>query len=430
MKTEAKPDSFVLAGNGPYANRGCEAIVRGTTALLREQAGECRFISNYFAWETCEDAAREIDPAIVHQPFPQLKRYSLSWLTEQVARKVLHRPYNIAGISRTLRRSLQEAKAVLMLGGDTYTLDYGVPHFRFKLNHIALKHGVPVAIWGASVGPFSSNPEFERWAAQELSRVSLICARETETQAYLASIGLEENVTLAADPAFHLIPSTCELPADIERCLSEGCIGLNLSSLQRRYIPRERLNSSGQGTLAAWTEIAADVVRSLLRRFSQPVLLIPHVISPGGDIDRDDHAFLKRVAQLIQEPDGVLVLGPDLNAAQTKWVISRVRVFAGARTHSTLAAISSSVPTVCIGYSMKARGIAKDVYGHLDWLVKGQELMDPAVLCDRLVSLSRQEVEIRSHLERVNPVFRRRAREATRRLLDTVEGYSGSTGDS
>ncbi len=27
--------TFILAGNGPYDNRGCEAIVRGTVKILR-----------------------------------------------------------------------------------------------------------------------------------------------------------------------------------------------------------------------------------------------------------------------------------------------------------------------------------------------------------------------------------------------------------
>ena len=38
-------------------------------------------------------------------------------------------------------------------------------------------------------------------------------------------------------------------------------------------------------------------------------------------------------------------------------------MFIGARTHSTIAAYSSGVPTLVVGYSVKAKGIAKDLFG-------------------------------------------------------------------
>jgi hypothetical protein len=36
--------TFLLAGNGPYVNRGCEAIVRGTTKILREVYKDPKFV--------------------------------------------------------------------------------------------------------------------------------------------------------------------------------------------------------------------------------------------------------------------------------------------------------------------------------------------------------------------------------------------------
>ena len=41
----------------------------------------------------------------------------------------------------------------------------------------------------------------------------------------------------------------------------------------------------------------------------------------------------------------------------------------GARTHATIAAYSTEVPTIAIGYSMKAKGIAKDIFGTFDQYV-------------------------------------------------------------
>jgi colanic acid/amylovoran biosynthesis protein len=408
---------FVLAGNWAYTNRGCEAIVRGTSALLREEAGTCRFISHYFTEEKCTDEQNEVDATIIHKPFPFLKRYSLPWIQAQIERRLFRQPVS-RYVARSFQHSLPDADAVLMLGGDTFTPDYGNADVYFALSSLVVRHNVPIALWGASIGPFTEAPDFEKWAVEKLRRMSLLCARETETLAYLDGLGLK-NIILTADPSFYMQPATCELPGTVEAALGQGCIGLNLSPfLYSHTHPDESAGFSA--SLPLWTRLAADIVRTLLRRFSDAVLLVPHVISEMGDVYRDDSLFLQRVAQLVQEPERVLVLDRTLNAAQVKWAISRLRLFAGARTHSTLAAISSGVPTICIGYSVKARGIAQDVYGHLDWLVKGQALADPAFLCERMVSLSDQEAAIRSHLEQVKPIFRQRARDAARHLMDIL----------
>lgn len=418
MNNQPDMRTLVLAGNGSYSNRGCEAIVRGTTTLFREQGETYRYLSTYFPSEGCRDAQQETDPAIIHRPFSLLKRHSLPWFEEQIARKVFGQPHNIKMVSRAFRQSLAEADGVLLLGGDNFSFDYPDQDVHFRLCRMAVDYKLPVAIWGASIGPFSSKPDYERWAAKELSRVSLLCVRETETQAYLAGLGLKDNVLLTADPAFHLQPIAFELPVEIEQALRQGCLGLNLSPLLQRFIPASEAGITG---LKRLTELTAELIRNLLKRFSSPILLIPHVTSEVGHAGRDDYLLLRQAAQLVGEPERVFVLGSNLNTAQTKWVISQVRFFAGARTHSTIAAISAGVPTICIGYSIKAKGIVKDVYGHLDWLLKTEDLLTPAVLSDRFASLCQNEAEIRAHLAQVNPIFRQRAKAAVEKFSSLME---------
>lgn len=409
--------TFVLAGNGSYANRGCEAILRGTTTLLRESVGECRFISNYFPRGKL-DMRRESDRTVVHRPFPR----------KHPIYKFLHQLY-VRRVMDTFRQSLESADAVLMLGGDNFTLGPSrSPGIHFKLLTVAHEQGVPAVIWGASIGPFSSDPGFERWAAKELAQVPLICARETATQEYLASIGVKQNVMLAADPAFYLEPSPCELPPSIEGILQEGCIGLTLNGPLFRSM---QFAGSRSKQFFAWVSTAIDNVRQLSRRSSLPILLIPHstssivgryrkLLRPLAPWIAGDRIFAQIVARQVEESDRVFALGVDLDAGQTKWVISRVQVFAGARTHSTFAAISSGVPTICVSHSMKARGVCRDVYGDLDWLIDACELKDPSVLCDRVMSLYERRAELTTKIENMNTIFRSRARQATGELIDLI----------
>ena len=59
----------------------------------------------------------------------------------------------------------------------------------------------------------------------------------------------------------------------------------------------------------------------------------------------------------------VILLPNNLTAIQYKGYIARMRFFIGARTHATIAAYSNCVPTMVLGYSIKSRGIAKDLFG-------------------------------------------------------------------
>ena len=54
------------------------------------------------------------------------------------------------------------------------------------------------------------------------------------------------------------------------------------------------------------------------------------------------------------------------NCRQQKYIISQCAYFIGASTPSTIAAYSTGVPTLVVGYSVKAKGIAKDLFGTYD----------------------------------------------------------------
>ena len=80
----------------------------------------------------------------------------------------------------------------------------------------------------------------------------------------------------------------------------------------------------------------------------------------------DDFAFLATVTESASKEakHQIRVLPEGLNASEIKWIISQCSAFIGARTHSTIAALSSSVPTISLGYSLKAKGINEDIFGN------------------------------------------------------------------
>ena len=385
---------FILAGNGPYTNRGCEAIVRGTTKILREHFKDPRFLcvthiqsEEQFRRQCLE----ETDPTITHLHSHRLsKRKALRNLWKPETWLYAYRSrFDPAALKYQVYRDmlphLDDAAAVLSVGGDNYSLDYGVPRLFTGLDDIVLEKKKPLAIWGASVGPFDTMPEYEDYMSRHLREIPGIFARESVTIDYLKGIGVTENVYPVADPAFLMDPVKPEGIEDVLP-LDEEAIGLNLSPLMAKYVTG--------GDLKAWASKAASIIEGVTKTTEMPVYLIPHVTNPTSN----DHEFMQWALSLIKDRNGnITLVSPEYNAAETKWIISRMAFFAGARTHSTIAALSSGIPTLSFAYSIKAQGINQDIFGHTDYCMEPTDLGAEAV-GSRVTSMLDESAAIRRDL--------------------------------
>jgi len=426
---------FLLVGNGPYANRGCEAIVRGTMNILRRQFGERirATVSSAAPQEFIEQqAANETDPGIQHIGKPKLRLapvtgWSKAWLHRRwwgVGNRLLRlagrqpnpAPLSLLGVeSDSLDAAARDACLALQIGGDNYSLDYGLPTLRMKTDEFLWARSVPVVLWGASVGPFDAAGGLAPAIFDHLRRMQLILLREAKSQEYLRLHGVADNLGRMADPAF--VMDAVEPPADRIGCrIAENCVGLNLSPMMAPYVTG--------GDMQAWEDLCVAMVDRVGADTGRDILLIPHVIEPWL-VSNSDHALLKNVAQRCHQVMGRRVdcLGDGLSAAETKWVISQCAVFAGARTHSTIAAISSGVPTISLAYSLKAQGLNQDVFGTQEYCISPDRL-SPAVLSERIRHVLDNSVEIRGHLSQRLPEIREAAFQGAA-LLRPVMDRSG-----
>ena len=101
----------------------------------------------------------------------------------------------------------------------------------------------------------------------------------------------------------------------------------------------------------------------------------------------------------------------DYNAEELKGYISRCRFMVVARTHASIAAYSTQVPTLVVGYSVKARGIAKDIFGtEENYVLPVQSLQKEDDLTKGFKWLMDHEDEIKAHYtkmmsEYINQVY-------------------------
>lgn len=409
---------FILGGNGSYDNRGCEAIVRGTIKILRNFYPNSKFIciSHFHSHqEFLKQQQQEADPKIIHLSSHRLYRNEVlsNFLRPKTYKKFISYISNRNGFYSScfdeMLPYLDSAIAVLSIGGDTFSLDYGLPSLHTALDDIVLKHRQPIILWGASVGPFTSMPDYERFMANHLRTLTGIYARESSTVDYLKSIGVVENLHHVADPAFLMDPVQPK-HIDFEMPDDKTAIGINLSSLIARYVT--------DGNVNRWAKISASIIESIQQETEMPIYLIPHVINIGV---LDDFAFMQKVLHIIPEQrKKVFLISPKYNAAETKWIISKMGLFMGARTHSTIAAMSTGVPTLSLGYSIKAIGINKDIFGHSDFCLSNADINQKKVV-ERISMMIDSTSQIKQELSKKIPVIQSKSAGAGKLLNNTIK---------
>ena len=370
--------NFLLLGNASYLNRGCEAILRGTVEILRSVFGDCQFVNANFDVIDPPFTPIESDPNVIHRPLPPLRKLTAKWVAVQTADRL----YPSLGHHLrfgSLLKEISRSKAALSIGGDNYTLDYGIPWTYINLDRYVLARSKPLIIWGASVGPFDKKPDFARIVHEHLkNEVTAIFVREKRSYNYLAKHGISNNVHLMSDPAF-LMEAKLVLPNKTGFEIPENAIGFNLSPLISHYI--------GDNKLATLTDIAINLIDAMNSKFHRPVILISHVTSPHSN----DYELLREIYErfVSKSPTSVYLLPNNLDAAETKWVISRLSCLIAARTHATIAGFSTCVPTVSLAYSVKAFGINEELFGHTDYVVKPKEFSVESIMTRAGIVLDR-----------------------------------------
>ena len=144
-----------------------------------------------------------------------------------------------------------------------------------------------------------------------------------------------------------------------------------------------------------------NLVEFILRNTNMNIALIPHVVWQQND----DRRVLKKLYDDFRH-DQRLIMVEDHKAPELKYIISKCRMFVGARTHSTIAAYSTMVPTLVVGYSVKARGIATDLFGTDEkYVLPVQNLKNEGELTEAFCWMSDNEDKIRNHLKRFIPNY-------------------------
>ena len=159
------------------------------------------------------------------------------------------------------------------------------------------------------------------------------------------------NLT-AVDPGEKLGP---EIREWVREKSNGPLIGLNVSGLIALQSDQARRRF---GFRANYLDALVGLIQAAMQQPHLRLLLIPHVMSPIGSTGSDAEACLRVLDRLSPSLTSRIRVAPThLDECEVKWLISKMDWFCGTRMHSTIAALSSGVPTAAIAYSDKTLGV-------------------------------------------------------------------------
>lgn len=377
---EKKLVLYMHAGSG---NHGCEAIVNSLCHMIKEKA----ILVSYRGAEDEAYSLKELCEIRQERSFEKNKAahvlyYICCKLTGDGESFIRYRYHRIF--------KGKPALLAISIGGDNYCYDSMLNDLRLA-NSAFNKKGTKTILLGCSIEPeLLENKQI----VEDLSKYHTIIARESITYEALerAFDQAKPRLLCYPDPAFTLGKKELPLPQGFTQ---GNTVGINLSPMIQGKESREGITM----------ENYRNMIRFIIDHTDMQIALIPHVVWEQNDDRRPIHELyesFQKTGRVVEIADGT--------CEELKGYISRCRFFVGARTHATIAAYSSCVPTLVVGYSIKARGIAKDLFGTSEhYVIPVQSLKEPEDLTEGFKWLLDQEDGIRKHYEEIMSEYQNEA---------------------
>lgn len=386
---------YMHAGSG---NHGCEAIVNSTCHMIKEKP----VLLSYYGREDKRYSLRELcdirgEKSFTDHKLAHVWYYLYRKLTGDEESFIRYR------YGKTFREDIPLA---ISIGGDNYCYDNMRKDLRLA-NQAFVRKGTRTVLLGCSIEPeLIKKPEI----VADLMKYHTIIARESITFEALQRMVAQQQAGLKGlrscdrarynvpkvycfpDPAFTLQKKELPLPSGFQ----EGnTVGINIS-------PMIQDNEKSAGiTMKNYRAL----IQYIIENTGFQIALIPHVVWDRNDDRKPIHELyeqFKGTGRVLELPDGT--------CEELKGYIARCRMFIGARTHATIAAYSSLVPTLVVGYSVKARGIARDLFGtEKNYVLPVQLLRKEEDLTEAFKWLAAKEEAIRSQLAAKMPAYKEAA---------------------
>lgn len=397
---EKRKINFLLYGEGTFLNKGCEAIVNTTIKKIKNACdGKIILATNDYKYDS--KYYNDIITKYVQQ------YYLDNDLSEEEREKIEYYktiPYDYTNFEKIYKKDcikeIENVDICLSVGGDNYC--YGEPYWLYTINKCIKEKGKKNVFWCTSIYENIESDEMIR----DLKTYDVVVTRESLTYNALAKFMDKDRIMLTPDTAFSLEKKETSLPKIFEK--TKKVVGINISPLISQYTTKKDniLNS------------IKTLIEYILKDNDVGVLLLPHVyIETNRDLDA-----LGKVKELFKDNDRVEILNDRIyDCEEIKYIISNCNYLVAARTHASIAGYSTLVPTLVIGYSVKSKGIALDLFGEYENYVIPVDEMTPEILLEKFKFIQENEEKIKQILKEKMVIYKEKADNQLVELLDRLE---------
>lgn len=334
------------------------------------------------------------------------------------------------GLGNPGARLISQADVAMdVSGGDSFTDLYG--DFVYRLitepKRAAIQFGTPLLLLPQTYGPFE-DADKRADASSLVRKAHQAWARDERSFDELKSLlGDRFDVSKhrsGVDLAFGLTPDY--RPEEFEPKLralldddARPAVGFNVSGLAYNY---PEMAAERYGFKADYRKATMAILRSVLEKSDYALVLVCHVLSVPGHKESDVDAAHAVQKELERDFPGRVHVSPvSLDACGLKGLISRTAWFCGTRMHSTIAGLSSGVPTGTIAYSGKAIGVFESI-GQGDQVADARQLETDVVVETVLRSFDERDAT-REELAQNWPTFEKRVTEQMDQIYQTCCDY-------
>ena len=327
--------NYVIIGPALSGNMGAAAMVLATVSGLEARDPDAHLtLLSYYPEEDRQRAAGTSLTVLNAQPLRLgliINPTALAWRVMPPLRRLIER--RVPEV-----RALAAADVVLDQGG----IAFSDGREKFLIFNLAILFpafflGRPVVKCAQALGPFRKR--LNRIAAKlALPRVRTIITRGAATQAFVDQLGLT-NTELGTDLAFTLHDPVTSPTAD------DDIITIGIA-------PSVVVQAKVDGSGVDFVELMVAEIRRHLDA-GRHVVVLPHSYRDDPEkVHNNDGPLVAKITARLHHPN-LTVRNERLEVAELREIIGSCDVFVSCRFHAMVAALSTGVPTLVLGWSHK-----------------------------------------------------------------------------
>lgn len=355
----------IAGGTLTSANKGCNALTRGTITALIENYGNDIDIK-ILSYSSCEKKQIEVElfnKIFIIDEIPAggykglkvyLKSYLYKILPKHIVKKILNEQNEIFSV-------IEEADIIFdITEGDSFSDIYGLKRFitysNIKVASINLRK--TLILLPQTIGPFK-NKFVKIRARYIMNKASYNFCRDFISIKASKELGVkDEKLGYMPDMAFYMYPDDKINFKGIKKNEDENSLvfGLNISGLLYRggYTQNNMF-----GFKCNYNKVINRIIKWIMDlNEKNKIVLVPHVITNDGNVD-DDISVSKEIYEHYNNiyPGRIFIVEGNYKEHELKKIISECDFFIGGRMHACIAGISTNIPTMPTAYSRKFIGI-------------------------------------------------------------------------